>query len=350
MAESYIPKENIHRALEALMGAYAVYGPVWKGLYHDFERLEKPEDLDWDFQNTRLSIKGLIHPHSEKMFTFSMASDDPEAGILKEAPKDDTPRAVVLRPCDAAALRLLDVNFESDDYVDPWWHKRRELTTLIGLACNEPCSTCFCKSAGFGPHDPEALDVLLVDVGDGYLATSQTEKGEALVGKVGDAAVEPPADAAETADRLKKEAEAAMPTEFETQPLPQEDVKELFDSDFWEDVQFSCINCGTCTYLCPTCWCFDIQDEVHGREGERVRTWDSCMYPLFTHHASGHNPRNAKVQRVRQRFMHKFKYYIDKYGGRPACVGCGRCVQFCPVNIDIREVVRMMTAHCVCPT
>jgi len=122
-------------------------------------------------------------------------------------------------------------------------------------------------------------------------------------------------------------------------------VNPLFAAPFWEGVSFSCINCGTCTYLCPTCWCFDIQDEVWGKQGDRIRNWDACMFPLFTLHGSGHNPRDKKVQRVRQRFMHKLKYYVDKYGDGVCCVGCGRCVQFCPVNIDIRRVCERMNGY-----
>jgi ferredoxin len=112
----------------------------------------------------------------------------------------------------------------------------------------------------------------------------------------------------------------------------------------WDKVYESCLNCGTCTFVCPTCHCFDIQDEVKGTEGRRVRNWDYCMSWLFTVHGTGHNPRPSKKERVRQRFMHKFKYIPMKRDGEIGCVGCGRCVQLCPVNIDVREVVNQMNA------
>jgi formate hydrogenlyase subunit 6/NADH:ubiquinone oxidoreductase subunit I len=122
------------------------------------------------------------------------------------------------------------------------------------------------------------------------------------------------------------------------------DLMELYEAGHWSRVQESCLNCGTCTYCCPTCHCFDIQDETQGEAGRRVRNWDTCMSWLFTMHGTGHNPRGSKLDRVRQRFMHKFKYIPAKRGGEIGCVGCGRCVQLCPVNIDVRRVVNDMNA------
>ncbi len=125
----------------------------------------------------------------------------------------------------------------------------------------------------------------------------------------------------------------------------EQDILDLHGAPFWEEVSFACLNCGTCTYTCPTCWCFDLQDEVHGNSGKRFKNWDSCMFPLFTLHTTGHNARDTKLQRVRQRFMHKLKYFVDKYDQGIMCVGCGRCVNQCPVNIDIRRVCALMNDY-----
>lgn len=349
MTEIYLPREAFAATIEQWMARFRVWGPVFQGEYHEFAALGKPHELDLRYQNTRLSPKGLFQPHSERMFAFSLAKGDPQAAILHEVAKDFSPMVVVgIRPCDARALQLVDVNFDTAQFQDPWWVRRRESILLVGLACNEPCSTCFCTSVGSGPFDAAGLDVLLVDVGAGYLAKSRNARGEQLLAGLG-AAAAPPADAAGQVARLRETAEKSLPVLFEAGLLAERDMRELFNAPFWDEVQFSCINCGTCTFLCPTCWCFDVQDEVHGEQGCRLRIWDSCMFPLFTHHGSGHNPRSQKLQRVRQRFMHKLKYYVDKYGNGVACVGCGRCVQQCPVNIDIRRVAGLMTASCVCP-
>ena len=250
---------------------------------------------------------------------------------------------VGIRPCDARAYDLVQLNFITSDYQDPWWEKGRERLILMGLGCSNPCSTCFCTSTGGGPFDTAGLDLLLTDLGESYLVQSCNEKGEGLL-KESPGKTASGEDQKEAA-RIKEQAEKAITTQVPTDRLKDQPLLELFNAPFWDEVQFSCINCGTCTYLCPTCWCFDIQDEVKGVQGTRLRNWDSCMFPLFTLHGSGHNPRGEKLQRVRQRFMHKLKYYVDKYGNGVACVGCGRCVQFCPVNIDIRRVCQLMNDH-----
>ncbi len=348
MLEVYFQKAKLNEIIEQLIRLLRVYAPVLKGAYHEFAQIKTASDADLGFQNTRLSPKGLFHPHLERMFEFSLAKGDPQASILKEVPKDYSPSVILgIRPCDARAFQLDDVNFDTETIKDPWWVERRKSMTLVGLACNEPCSTCFCTTVGAGPFDTKGLDAVLVDVGAGYVVRAVTERGEALVSKLGLKDLLPD-EAATKAEELKSAAEQSLGRLFDTEAIAGRDSAELFNASFWEEVQFACINCGTCTFLCPTCWCFDIQDEVSGEKGERVRLWDSCMFPLFTLHGSGHNPRSQKLQRVRQRFMHKLKYYQDKYHQGVACVGCGRCVTQCPVNIDIRSVAQLMSASCIC--
>lgn len=350
MLTIFLEKQELPRLIGRVMEGARVFAPVREGDAHRFRLLDRPEKADFSFQNTRLSPKELMHPPAEIMFSYSLRKEDPKAGILEEVSKALGKRVVWgIRPCDAKAFQLLDVNFITAEYVDPWWQKRRQSTVLVGLGCHNPCSTCFCTSVGTGPFDRSGVDVLMTELPEGYLLEAETEAGEALLvqGAVGGRASE---EVLERARSIADKASKSVPRLFLPDPLRDKPMTELFQAAFWEEVQFACINCGTCTFLCPTCWCFDIQDEVHQHEGVRLRLWDSCMFPLFTLHGSGHNPRNQKLQRVRQRFMHKFKYYVDKYGNGPACVGCGRCVQYCPVNIDIRRVAGMMTASCVCPT
>ncbi|MGM0453964.1 MAG: 4Fe-4S dicluster domain-containing protein, partial [Thermodesulfobacteriota bacterium] len=178
-----------------------------------------------------------------------------------------------------------------------------------------------------------------------YLARVLSEKGEKFVSAAGwDTVADNGQSAIET---METEAESKIKSSVNTDNLKKQSLVDLHEAEqaIWNPEAFACINCGTCTYACPTCWCFDVQDETFGKSGVRIRNWDSCMYPIFSLHASGHNPRGTKVGRVRQRFMHKLKYYVDKYDSGIQCTGCGRCVRLCPVNIDIRRICNMMNSY-----
>lgn len=336
-----IDKSQWSPGLNRLGEACRLFGPVLENGSHAFRELAKSQAPDLSFQNSRLSPKSLVFPQSETMMGYSLAPDDPERNIMKAAPMDYGPRAVIgIRPCDAKALVLVKMNFDTDEYQDPYWLNLYNATTFVGLACDAPCSTCFCTRAGSGPYHEEGLDVLLVARDDHYLAKVLTDKGAALIEKGGwTETVDAP-----DIDAGKQAAEAKVTAGIDTDALRGADTMALYGADFWDDVAFACINCGTCTFSCPTCWCFDIQDEVYRTKGVRMRNWDSCMFPIFTVHTTGHNPRDTKTHRVRQRFMHKLKYFVDKYDRGIMCVGCGRCVRQCPVNIDIRKVSARMNA------
>ncbi len=338
-------KEQWVKALEGLEEHYRIFVPVKDGDFHIFKPLSEGNDPDFQFQNTRLSPKSLVYPQSETIFECSLDPSDPEANILKEAPKDYPPQAIVgIRPCDAHGFFIVKPNFDNPQYSDPLWVRRFESTVLVGLGCNEPCATCFCASVGGGPFNEAVLDVLLYDLGDRFLAKGLTEKGKAFLEKTSGGSPAGDTDI-KAAGALAESAFGKVNADIPIDKLRGKGINELFDAPFWDEVAFACINCGTCTFLCPTCWCFDIQDEVFGQQCDRMRNWDSCMFPLFTLHGSGHNPRDKKVQRTRQRFMHKLKYYVDKYDNGVQCSGCGRCVRYCPVNIDIRQIAALMNEY-----
>ncbi len=335
-----IEKSQLSEGLAKLKDAYRLFGPVKEKAYHSFQELSADQMPDLAFQNTRLSPKSLVFPQSEAMMDYSLDKNDPDCNIAKAVEKDYSPRAVIgVRPCDAKALALVKMNFDNGDYQDPYWLNLYNATTFVGLACDTPCSTCFCTTAGCGPFNEEGLDVLLVDQGDFFLAKAISDKGEKLMTAAG---LDQAADDAVAIDKAKADAEAKITAKIESDSLASADTMALYNAEIWEDISFACINCGTCTFSCPTCWCFDIQDEVYGKKGVRIRNWDSCMFPIFSVHTTGHNPRDTKVHRTRQRFMHKLKYFVDKYEKGIMCVGCGRCVRQCPVNIDIRKVSALM--------
>ncbi|MBU2551462.1 MAG: 4Fe-4S dicluster domain-containing protein [Proteobacteria bacterium] len=343
MSEMILKKSDLADFFKSLAAECQLLGPVEDGGRIKFAPAD-PGVFLLDFQNTFMSPKNLFFPQSERLLTFTTDSSDEKAFILEDSGDKPAPRAVFgIRPCDAKAFQVLDRIFRNDQYEDPYWFQKREATTLIGLGCNRPCPTCFCTSVNCGPFHEEGLDVLATDLGDQLLLKGLTEKGEALLSKA-KGLKKADKKALEAAAGQKTASEEAITVKVPQDQIPGRSVLDLFEAEHWERVHESCLNCGTCTFVCPTCHCFDIQDEVCRCDGDRVRNWDSCMSWLFTMHGSGHNPRPGKKERVRQRFMHKFKYIPIKRDGEIGCVGCGRCINLCPVNIDVRDVVRNMNA------
>ena len=317
--------------LPGLIGTWqehaTVTAPVRRGELIEFRQLDGAAETDLYLgANTRYPPKALFSPQSEAMFHVQ--------GVEFEPVHAEVPARVILgmRACDARAVQLLDGVFGSEELTDPYWVQRREQTTVVVLGCATPCATCFCTTVGSGPFDGRGADVLLTEVGDAYIADVRTGKGEYLFGHLADASQKQ----TKASQRIQAEA-----TEKVDRPFQAEGIKDklygLFESDFWFEIQQACLGCGVCTFLCPTCHCFDIVDEV--QRSERVRNWDTCMFRIYSQEASGHNPRPTNVERTRQRIMHKYAYFVESFG-EIGCTGCGRCVRYCPAAIDIREIIR----------
>ena len=219
----------------------------------------------------------------------------------------------------------------------PYYGARRAATTIVTQACPSAFASCFCNWVGGTPSDKEGSDILFTAVEGGFVLEVVTEKGQALVEGAGFADA---ADKAAEVEAAHTAAAASLNPAPELTHVMEKVASRFTDTAFWDKETVKCLSCGACTYLCPTCQCFTITDEGSQLDGRRLRSWDSCMTPLFTMETSGHNPRPSKADRMRNRVSHKFSFYPERYDGFFSCVGCGRCVVSCPVSLDIRHMVQ----------
>jgi ferredoxin len=283
-----------------------------------------------------MSLKGVLFPPTEPLFGWERQGNG--IAILPESLKF-TPTVVLgARPCDAAALEVVD-KVMGWDYRDEFWFKRREATTVVSLACNGPVDrSCFCTAVGLGPDATRGSDLLLIPVEGGFQVEVVTPKGAALV--QAQAALFAESSHADDAARVRQTARQAVEANLSmTLDGTRDWLAGHFEDPFWAPVALRCHGCGACASVCPTCHCFDIVDEPEGlNRGVRRRNWDTCQAGKFTVHASGHNPRADQNARFRQRVMHKFSIYPVKFGD-VLCTGCGRCARACPGGQDIVEVL-----------
>ena len=237
-----------------------------------------------------------------------------------------------IRPCDARSFTLLDPVFEGD-VPDPYYLARRSKAALVGIACTAPFVNCFCTSIGGNPFGREGLDLLFIDSDDSFTVEVITERGKDITGKTASLLSPAAPEESNALNNSRRKPRTKLTGILILTGLPEK-LASHFEHPLWKEFALKCIGCGICTYSCPTCYCFDMQDETTPKQGRRVRTWDSCMFAEYTLHASGHNPRATRTERFRNRIYHKFKFNLDNFGAY-SCVGCGRCISLCPVNIDL---------------
>ncbi|AEH45922.1 4Fe-4S ferredoxin, iron-sulfur binding protein [Thermodesulfatator indicus DSM 15286] len=317
-----LPKKALSLWLDFLSEKGALFVPENQG----FEPYQGKVFLEG---KPRLSIKSFFLPWREPILFFESIP-----GAIPEKISPETKGIIFgVLPCDAKGITLIEKVFKDD----PFFKDRRRHFSLIGFI-REKSEGCFCDAMGVDPFKGEGLDLLVLPGEDSFLVQVIKKRAlELLPPQAREASPEEIELFQKTQVDFKKRAYVSPLWE----KLKKTEVMPLYEASFWEELSFPCLNCGICTFICPTCYCFDVQDEVIGKEGIRIRLPDACMFPLYSQHASGHNPRREPLARFRNRFMHKFKYFLDEYG-EPLCVGCGRCNEACPAGINLWDVLKAM--------
>jgi len=358
--------KDLGALLNALAKDATVYAPVRRGNRTNFEKwapygikttATKDGSPYIDLEHfTVKSLKELVFPQVEHLLKFRTGGKKLDMKAME--PSTEKTVAFAVRSCDVRGFEILDKVFLKEP-VDTFYEARRKNAVLIGLSCNMPEETCFCGTFGIDAAEPQA-DVRTVLAGYTLYWEPLTDKGRELTEKVkaalGDKLAEKDAAPAHAAQQKTREILKKLPlADFRLSgKLPEKELA-VFNSKVWEQLAPSCMSCCTCTYVCPTCQCYDVRDEKKGiapaaEEGgksgylvDRYRCWDSCMDMDFTQMAHG-NPRKSKLERFRQRYMHKLVYFPEDYDGTVSCTGCGRCLKMCPVSLNIVKVAKALEA------
>lgn len=329
---------NMNALLEAIAKNMNLYVPIDNKASVNFAEWKEGDVPVFDKMTVR-SAKDAFFPQCENMSKFSR--DDNNRIVIDKINLTDTDFVVMgIRACDVKAVAVLDKVFLSEP-VDTFYKARRDHSILVSLSCARPEETCFCTTFGIDPAEPQG-DVAMYIVEDYIYFNAYTDKGEKFLSGVSSLLEDANNSDVEPAKAATREIMTKLPLHnVTTDGWGAGKQDEMFNRPEWEDLSSSCIGCGTCTYVCPTCQCYDIKDYTGSKGVTRYRCWDSCMKSDFTMMAHGNN-RTTQLQRFRQRFMHKLVYSPTNNDGEFSCVGCGRCVAKCPVSMNIVKVIKTM--------
>lgn len=321
---------GLTRLVNTLLKEYRVYGTIKKDGFPAYAEINDAKELELFSTPTHLSAKQFLFPPKETLLRYDIRHHLHEAVIESEK------QAIVgLHPCDIHAIALMDEVWAYGK-PDANYLARRGNTLIVGADCM-PDEYCFCQSIGT-MNVTDGFDIFLHKIKKGFLVRTASKKGEEIIAGLRLREAKP-AEVKELEAREKLR-EASFKARLEAPPKDLPDIyAKSNDSPVWERIGSICTGCGSCNTVCPTCYCFDIKDEVKPNlsEGERVRVWDGCTLEDFAKVAGGHNFRKTRAERLRHRFNRKFRYLTDKFG-MLFCVGCGRCSRACLVKINITEV------------
>ena len=336
-----IAKENLPALFRKIAAQQELYLPVKTAGQVNFRAWREDAEVDLDTLKSVKSPKDVFFPQSETLYTVKR--EQKKLSIEPEALKEQDFVVFGMKACDVQGVAVLDKVFLADP-IDTFYAARRDHGTIVAMACHEPEETCFCKVFGIDCAEPSA-DVAVWMVGKELYWKALTEKGERLTETLTDLLTDADEAAVETEKTAIRAIVERLPySHLSLEGWNAEALEEKFNSELWEELYKPCLACGTCTFVCPTCQCYDIKDYDTGHGVQRYRCWDSCMYSDFTMMAHGNN-RTSQMQRFRQRFMHKLVYFPANNDGMYSCVGCGRCVEKCPSSLNIVKVIKAFQKH-----
>ena len=339
-----IAKERLNDLYAKIDEKMGLYIPIKRAGEVNYAVWGEGKEVSLETLKTVKSPKSAFFPQTENMMKFKTEGKNIEIIDVRESLNEKIEKRPFVifgvKACDYKAIEVLDKVFLADP-VDTYYQMRRESSTIVTLACSKPEESCFCKAFGIDATSPMGDVTTWLD--NEYLYwQANTEKGEALTALVKDLLEESDSAKVEAQKEATKVIIDSLPfSNLDLSKFKPENLNELFEAKEWAEMSEACLGCGTCTFVCPTCQCFDIRDFKTNEGVVRYRCWDSCMYSDFTLMAHG-NSRTTQMQRFRQRFMHKLVYYPSQNDGTYSCVGCGRCVNKCPQNLNIVKVIKTL--------
>ena len=352
-----LAKEQFQTLLDVLWNeGYRVIGPTVSQEAIVYEEVRVVDDLPrgWTDEQSggKYRIKRrdddawfgfVVGPHSPKRYFFppqatvAQAERTRDGWQMRDVPDDEPPCALLgVRACELAAIAVQDRTFLHDQYADPIYRRRRERALIIAVNCTQAASTCFCTSMNTGPRCTKGFDLALTELPDGFTVEVGSQRGAAIVSQLSTTSAKP---------KVLQQAETARQQAVDqiTKQLDTTDIRDLLLGNLehprWTEVATRCLSCTNCTMVCPTCFCSSVNDvsDLDGGHVQRERQWDSCFNWDFSY-MNGGIVRNQIRSRYRQWLTHKLASWIDQFDVS-GCVGCGRCITWCPVAIDLTEEV-----------
>ncbi len=328
--------------LDILKRDYTVYLPVKKGEQRLYQEYDSPDD---DI------VIGEVRAVEPLKSFFFRAREVVAEGFKDEVPGfDNKPLAIVgVKACDLKGFKVQDHVFKEHDCQDPFYDKAREENLIISADCTCVIDTCFCLALGLKPHPQENFDLNLSEVEGGFIVESGSNKGQELISKNSSLFKEASKEAIGQKDKQRLEIGKRVEENIKDNEVPNQDsfgsiIEKNYDASIWKEEASTCVECGACNVICPTCHCFLLYDQKNEENMARLRIWDSCMIKDFARVAGGANPRERLWMRLRNRFEKKFDFF-PKVADFYACTGCGRCISACPAKIDIRKVLKKLVSN-----